>query len=56
MRLMSHPDAEVRKRALLCVQKIMLPADKLSFLAAAGTGGGGGGPAGAGAAAAAGGP
>lgn len=25
MRLMSHPDPEVQKRALLCVQKIMLP-------------------------------
>lgn len=35
MRLMSHPDAEVQKRALLCVQKIMLPKDKLDFLAAA---------------------
>jgi V-type H+-transporting ATPase subunit H len=35
MRLMGHPDGEVRKRALLCVQKIMLPRDKLDFLAAA---------------------
>ncbi len=35
MRLMSHPDGEVQKRALLCVQKIMLPKDKLDFLAAA---------------------
>ena len=35
MRLMSHPDPEVQKRALLCVQKIMLPRDKLDFLAAA---------------------
>ncbi|KAI8462608.1 MAG: armadillo-type protein [Monoraphidium minutum] len=35
MRLMSHPDPEVQKRALLCVQKIMLPKDKLDFLAAA---------------------
>lgn len=32
MRLMVHPDPEVQKRALLCVQKIMLPRDKLDFL------------------------
>ena len=32
MRLMSHPDTEVQKRALMCVQKIMLPKDKLDFL------------------------
>lgn len=25
MRLMAHPDSEVQRRALLCVQRIMLP-------------------------------
>ena len=32
MRLMMHPDPEVQKQALLCVQKIMLARDKLEFL------------------------
>jgi V-type H+-transporting ATPase subunit H len=32
MRLMSHPDTEVNKEALMCVQKIMLTKDKLEFL------------------------
>ena len=31
MRLMMHPDPEVQKQALLCVQKIMLARDKLEF-------------------------
>ena len=29
MKLMHHPDAEVQKQALLCVQKLMLAKDKL---------------------------
>ena len=32
MRLMMHPDAEVQKQALLCVQKILLAKDKIAFL------------------------
>lgn len=32
MELMRHPDPEVQKNALLCVQKIMLSKDKLDFL------------------------
>lgn len=32
MRLMMHPDSNVQKQALLCVQKIMLAKDKLQFL------------------------
>ncbi len=32
MRLMMHPDQEVQKQALLCVQKIMLARDKLEFM------------------------
>lgn len=32
MRLMMHPDPEVQKQALRCVQKIMLARDKLEFL------------------------
>ena len=32
MKLMHHPDAEVQKQALLCVQKLMLAKDKLQFL------------------------
>lgn len=32
MRLMMHPDPNVQKQALLCVQKIMLAKDKLQFL------------------------
>lgn len=43
MRLMSHPDPDVQKQALLCVQKIML--GKVS----GGGGGGGGGSTGSGA-------
>jgi len=35
MRLMSHPDPEVQKRALLTVQKIMIAPDKLGFLGVA---------------------
>lgn len=35
MRLMAHPDPDVQKRALIAVQKCMLPRDKLSFLSAA---------------------
>eukprot|EP00878_Enallax_costatus_P027898 GHUV01030086.1.p1 GENE.GHUV01030086.1~~GHUV01030086.1.p1 ORF type:complete len:450 (+),score=138.79 GHUV01030086.1:518-1867(+) len=38
MRLMQHPDAEVQKRALMAVQKIMLPRDKLDFMLAASSG------------------
>lgn len=34
MRQMAHPDPDVQKQALLCVQKIMLAKDKLEFLAA----------------------
>lgn len=33
MRLMMHPDADVQKQALLCVQKIMLARDKAEYLA-----------------------
>lgn len=32
MRQMAHPDPDVQKQALLCVQKIMLARDKLEFL------------------------
>ena len=32
MRLMVHPEPEVQKQALLCVQKLMLTKDKLEFL------------------------
>ena len=32
MKLMHHPDADVQKQALLCVQKLMLAKDKLQFL------------------------
>ena len=32
MRLMMHPEPEVQKQALLCVQKIMLAKDKLEYL------------------------
>lgn len=32
MRLMAHPDADVQKHALLCVQRLMLGRDKLDFL------------------------
>jgi len=32
MRLMIHPEVEVQKQALLCVQKLMLTKDKLEFL------------------------
>lgn len=32
MRLMMHPDPEVQKEALLCVQKILLSKDKVDFL------------------------
>jgi len=38
MRLMTHPDPDVQKRALMAVQKIMLPRDKLDFLQAASSG------------------
>lgn len=38
MRLMSSSDLEVQKRALLAVQRIMLPKDKLDFLQAASSG------------------
>eukprot|EP00199_Chlamydomonas_sp_CCMP681_P000500 CAMPEP_0119101222 /NCGR_PEP_ID=MMETSP1180-20130426/332_1 /TAXON_ID=3052 ORGANISM="Chlamydomonas cf sp, Strain CCMP681" /NCGR_SAMPLE_ID=MMETSP1180 /ASSEMBLY_ACC=CAM_ASM_000741 /LENGTH=464 /DNA_ID=CAMNT_0007085307 /DNA_START=21 /DNA_END=1415 /DNA_ORIENTATION=+ len=34
MRQMAHPDPQVQKQALLCVQKIMLSKDKLEFLGA----------------------
>ena len=33
MKLMAHPDLEVQKQALLCVQKLMLSKNKLDFLA-----------------------
>ena len=32
MRLMAHPDPEVQKQSLLCVQHLMLGRDKLDFL------------------------
>ena len=32
MRLMAHPDPEVQKHSLLCVQHLMLGKDKLGFL------------------------
>jgi V-type H+-transporting ATPase subunit H len=35
MRHLAHPDAQVQKQALLCIQKIMLTKDKLEFLQAA---------------------
>lgn len=38
MRLMSHPEPEVQRRALLAVQKIMLPRDKVDFMLAASSG------------------
>lgn len=38
MRLMASSDLEVQKRALLAVQRIMLPKDKLDFLQAASSG------------------
>eukprot|EP00879_Flechtneria_rotunda_P021808 GHRR01022997.1.p1 GENE.GHRR01022997.1~~GHRR01022997.1.p1 ORF type:complete len:109 (+),score=32.14 GHRR01022997.1:428-754(+) len=38
MRHLGHPDPEVQKRALLAVQKIMLPGSKLGFLQAASSG------------------
>ncbi|WIA28333.1 hypothetical protein OEZ86_010883 [Tetradesmus obliquus] len=38
MHLMKHPDADVQKRSLLAVQKIMLPRDKLDFMLAASSG------------------
>lgn len=34
MRLMMHPDPEVQKQALLCVQKVLLSRDKVEYLAA----------------------
>lgn len=41
MRLMVHPEAEVQKQALLCVQKLMLTKDKLEFLTSSRAGSGG---------------
>jgi hypothetical protein len=38
MRLMNSTDMEVQKRALLAVQRIMLPKDKLDWLQAASSG------------------
>jgi V-type H+-transporting ATPase subunit H len=38
MRLMSSTDADVQKRSLLAVQKIMLPRDKLDFMLASNSG------------------
>jgi V-type H+-transporting ATPase subunit H len=35
MRQMAHPDPDVQKQALLCVQKIMITRDKLDFLGGA---------------------
>ena len=32
MRLMMHPDPDVQKEALLCVQKILLSKDKVDVL------------------------
>jgi V-type H+-transporting ATPase subunit H len=32
MRHLAHPDPQVQKQALLCIQKIMLTKDKLDFL------------------------
>lgn len=34
MRLMMHPDPEVQKQALMCVQKVLLSKDKVDFLQA----------------------
>ncbi len=34
MRLMMHPDPEVQKQALMCVQKVLLSRDKVDFLQA----------------------
>lgn len=48
MRLMSSTDLEVQKRALLAVQRIMLPRDKLDWLQSMPGAGGGGGAAAAG--------
>ncbi len=33
MRLMMHPDPDVQREALVCVQKILLSRDKIDFLA-----------------------
>ncbi|KAF6263123.1 vacuolar ATP synthase subunit H [Scenedesmus sp. NREL 46B-D3] len=38
MRLLASPDADVQKRSLLALQKIMLPRDKLDFMRAANSG------------------
>ncbi len=32
MRLMMHPDPDVQKEALLCVQKILISKDKIDYL------------------------
>ncbi len=32
MRLMMHPDGDVQKEALLCVQKVLISKDKLDYL------------------------